>query len=189
MFDGKGASNSESNAAVELVDDLYHSLLRDTLESSNNLWKVQKHLAELKRNDPCFDYRIARDEITGAPTCVVWQTGTNRADFELYGCQIHLDFMMRKMNSYLWPYISVVVVDANGSPRCALEGIACTERVGAYVFAVKVVSEMTPGRKSVDVKVVFADGRLDASILKPGQMDLSNAQLFWDQYHLLRLKL
>ena len=71
MFDGKGASKPESNAAVELADDLYHSLLRDTLESSNNLWKVEKYLAELKRNDPCFDYQIARDEITGAPTCVV----------------------------------------------------------------------------------------------------------------------
>ena len=101
--------------------------------------------------------------------------GTNRADFELYGCQIHLDFMMRKMNSYLWPYISVVVVDANGSPRCAIEGIACSERFDAYVFAVNALLEMSPGRNRSDIKVVFADGKLDSSILHPDNMNLPNA--------------
>ena len=144
-----------------------------------------KVLGQFLKNDGCVDYRKARDMESGAPTAVVFQTGTNRADFKLYGCQLHLDFMMRKMNSYLWPYISVVVVDANGSPRCALEGIACTERIGAYVFAVNALLEMSPGRKRDNIQVVFADGRLSASILLQENMDLPNARFFWDQYNLL----
>ena len=78
--------------------------------------------------------------------------------------------MMRKLNSYLWPYISVVVVDTNGSPRCALEGIACTERFDAYTFAVKALLDMSAGRKKEDILVVFADGRLYSSILKPSRL-------------------
>ena len=89
------------------------------------------------------------------------------------------------MNSYLCPFISVVVVDANGSPRCALEGIACTERVDACVFAANDLIEMSPGRRREDIQVVFADGHLQASVLLPENMDLPNASFFWDQYHLL----
>ena len=40
-----------------------------------------------------------------------------RADFELYGCTLYIDFMKRQMNSYEWPYISIVAMDSNGSPR------------------------------------------------------------------------
>ena len=177
MF-GEGSQKPHANDAVELADDLNRSLLNDAFESSNNSWKAEAYLKKLKESDPCFDYRIARDESTGAPTAIVWQTGTMRADFELYGCQLHLDFMMRKLNSYLWPHISIVVVDANGSPRCALEGLACTDRSEAYAFAVLALLDMSPGRKNGDILVVFADGRLDYTILDAAHMDLPNAKFF-----------
>ncbi len=50
-----------------------------------------------------------------------------RGDFEFDGCALHLDFMNRKLNSFEWPYTSIVDVDGNGSPRCVAEGIACVE--------------------------------------------------------------
>ncbi len=49
---------------------------------------------------------------------------------------LHVDFMKCKMNSYEWPYISIVAVDGNGSPVCIAEGVACVERNEAYNFAV-----------------------------------------------------
>lgn len=51
--------------------------------------------------------------------------------------------MMRELNSYLWPYISVLVVDANGSPRFALEDTGGSKCVPAYIFAVNALLEMS----------------------------------------------
>jgi hypothetical protein len=93
--------------------------------------------------------------------------------------------MMRTINSYLWPYIVVVVVDANGLPRCALEGIACSKRVPAYIFAVRALPEMSPGRTRDKVLAVFADGKLEPTVLLPKNMNLPKASFFWDRYHLL----
>ncbi len=57
----------------------------------------------------------------------VWQTGTMRGDFELCGCALHLDFMKRKLNSFIWPYISIVAINGNDGQRCVAEVIACVE--------------------------------------------------------------
>ena len=61
-----------------------------------------------------------------------------RADFERFGSAIHVDFMARKLNSYDWPYLSLAIV-VNGNPRQFGEGIACTERIDAYIAAIKAV--------------------------------------------------
>ncbi len=58
----------------------------------------------------------------------MWQTGTMREDFEIYGCAMHIDFMKCKRNSLERPYISNIEVDGNGSLRCIADGIACVER-------------------------------------------------------------
>jgi hypothetical protein len=180
MLCDQGSSKPAANDAVTHANNLYRSVLNNTLASSNNSWKVDAYLQKLKDDDDCFNYCIARDAVTGVPTAVVWQTGTNRSDFELYGCQLHLDFMMKRMNSYLWASISVVVVDANGSPRCALEGDACSGRVPAYIFAVKALLEMSPGRTCDKVLAVFADGKLELTVLLSKNMNLPKASFFWD---------
>ena len=183
MFDDVVAK-PDSSIAVEQAEELYRNVLRNTMEKGANTWRVDAYLASLKKEDPCFDFRMGRDSGTGAATIVLWQTGTMRADFELYGCALHLDFMKRKMNSYDWPYISVVAMDSNGSPRVVLEGIACTERHDAYVAAVRALLDMSPGRNNEEVLAVFADGALNADILLPENMNLPNARFIWDSYHL-----
>jgi hypothetical protein len=167
MLCDQGSSKPAANDAVTHANDLYHSVLNNTMASSNNFWKVNVYLQKLKDDDDCSNYRIARDAATGVPIAV-----------ELYGCQLHLDFIMRRMNSYLWPYISVVVVDANGSPRCALEGIACSEKVPAYIFAVRALLEMSPGRTRDEVLAVFADSKLEPTVLLPKNMNLPKASFF-----------
>ena len=106
-------------------------------------------------------------------------------DFELYGCSIFVDFMKRKMNSYDWPYISIVVIDANNSPKYAIEGIACTERHASYVFAVKALLEISPGRTRKDILNLFSDCILDDKITSVGNMNLPNCKFWWDNYHLI----
>ena len=54
MFDGKGSSKSESKDAIKFTDELYNTLLKDTLESSNNMWKVEHYLKTLWKNDDCY---------------------------------------------------------------------------------------------------------------------------------------
>ncbi len=98
---------------------------------------------------------MARNGENRAATAVVWQTGTMRGDFELYGCALHVGFMKQKLNSFEWPYISIVACDSNGSPRCVAEGIACVERNEAYIFAVKAMLEMAPGRSCDKVLQYF----------------------------------
>ena len=186
LFCNQGSLKPAANEGVVHAEDLYRSMLKDTLASDCNCWKIEHYLQKLAENDDCFDYCVARDGETQVPTVVVWQTGTQRSDFATYGCQLHLDFMMRRLNSYAWPYISVVVIDANGSPRCALEGIACSERVDAYNFAVNALFDMSPERSRDDVLVVFADGnKLEPTVLLPENMNLPRALFFWDRYHLL----
>ena len=175
----------DSSVAIEDAEKLYRELLQSTMESGGNTWnKVEQYLKLLKKEDVCFDYRILRDRMSGAATMVLWQTGTMRGDFELYGCALHLDFMKRQLNSYEWPYISIVAMDSNGSPRVVAEGIACTERNEAYVAAVQSLLAMSPGRTNENVLAVFADGALNADILLPHNMNLPNAKFIWDSFHL-----
>ena len=49
MFEGKGASKPESNNAIKFADELYGPLLKDTLESLDNMWKVEQYLKTLRR--------------------------------------------------------------------------------------------------------------------------------------------
>lgn len=176
----------DSSIAVEQAEEVYRLLLQNTMENGNNTWRVEQYLTSLRDKDPTFDFRIARDKKTGAATMVVWQTGTMRADFELYGCALHLDFMKRKMNSYDWPYISVVGPDSAMSPRVFVEGIACTERHAAYVAGVNALFVMSPGRKKAEVFAVFADGVMGKSILSKENMDLPNANFISDCLHLTK---
>ena len=89
------------------------------------------------------------------------------------------------MNSYDWPYISVVAMDSNGSPRVVTEGIACTpERHDAYLAAVRALLGMSPGRNNEEALAVFADGALNTDILLPENMNLHNDRFIWDSCHL-----
>jgi hypothetical protein len=123
--------------AVEEANKIFLQLLRDTMNDNNNSWQVENYLESLKLQDDTFNYFIGRDNATGAASIVVWQTGCIRADFEPYGSAIHVDFMARKRNLYDWPYLSLAVIDANGSPRQFGEDIACSERIDAYIAAIK----------------------------------------------------
>ena len=66
----------------------------------------------------------------------------------------------------------IVVMDSNGSPRVAPEGIAAT-------------LDTTPGRRREEFFVVFADKMLGPEIIHPENLNLPNAHFIWDCHHLL----
>ncbi len=78
-----------------------------------------------------------------------------------------------------------MAVDGNGSPRCVAKGLACVERHDAYVFGVKAMLEMAPGRTSDKVLAVFADGALCSKIMDDDGLGFKNSKFFWDCYYLL----
>jgi len=174
-----------SSIAVEQAEELYRTLLQDTFQKDGNTWKVTEYLSSLKASDPSFDFRMAQNGENGGATAVIWKTGTMRGDFELNGCALHLHFMKCKLNSFEWPYISIVAVDGNGSPRCVAEGLACVERHDAYVFGVKAMLEMAPDRTSDKLLAVFANGALCSKIMDNDGLGFRNGKFFWDSYHLL----
>jgi hypothetical protein len=154
------------------------------MNDNNNSWQVENYLESLKLKDDTFDYFVGRDDATGAASIVVWQTGCMRADFELYGSAIHVDFMARKLNSYDWPYLSLAVIDANSSPRQFGEGIACTERIDAYIAAIKGLLRTTPGVCPKRIDALFADGIMGPSITLPENLNLPHTHFIWDCHHL-----
>jgi hypothetical protein len=170
---------SGESVAVEEANTIFHELLRDTMNDNNNSWQVENYLESLKLKDDTFDYFVGRDDATGAASIVVWQTGCMRADFELYGSAIHVDFMARKLNSYDWPYLSLAVIDANSSPRQFGEGIACTERIDAYIAAIKGLLRTTPGVCPKRIDALFADGIMGPSITSPENLNLPHTHFIW----------
>jgi hypothetical protein len=170
--------------AVEETNKIFQQLLRDTMNDNNNSWQVENYLECLKVGDDTFDYFVGRDQATGAASIVVWQTGCMRADFELFGSAIHVDFMARKLNSYDWPYLSLAVIHANGSPRQFGEGKACTERIDAYIAAIKGLLNSTPGIAPEKIDALFADGIMGPSILHLENLNLPNTHFILDCHHL-----
>ncbi len=71
-----------------------------TLEIDGNTGRVEQYLKTLHESDPSFDFQIARNGENGATRASLWQTGTMRADFDLYGCALNVNFMKHKMNSF-----------------------------------------------------------------------------------------
>jgi hypothetical protein len=175
---------SGESVAVEESNTIFQELLRDTMNDNNNSWQVENYLESLKLKDDTFDYFVGRDDATGAASIVVWQTGCMRADFELYGSAIHVDFMAHKLNSYDWPYLSLAVIDANLSPRQFGEGIACTERIDAYIAAIKGLLRTTPGVCPERIDALFADGIMGPSITSPENLNLPHTHFIWDCHHL-----
>ncbi len=94
------------------------------LENPQTTWKVENCLQLIQASDDHFYCKITSDDDSASATIIVWQTGTKRADFELFCCILHLDFTKRELNSYFWTYIYIVSMDANACPHVVIECIA-----------------------------------------------------------------
>jgi hypothetical protein len=98
MFKDAVIQKPSAGASVDDAEELYLSVLKDTMSTNQNSWLIEELLKKYRESDEYFDYQISIDPSSGAATAVVWQTGVMRADFELYGCSIFCD-MMRSAHS------------------------------------------------------------------------------------------
>ena len=106
-------------------------MLRETIQNREDMWHAEQYLRSLKRVDPGFDYRIAKQN-DGRPTGVVWVTSFMRYNYESSGFCLFLDAMSRQQNDINWPYLSVVVLNNMKKVGNACEAISCVEILDSY---------------------------------------------------------
>ena len=173
-------SFSNTDESIKYADEI----LYETLKNSTEGWMVVSYLQKLNEKDSMFTYRIAYDE-DGVPTGFVWQTGTMRRSFELYGEILSLDAMKRTMNDLNWPYMAPVVLDGDKRIFVACEGFVCGELKDAYGFVLESLFEMSPGRGKDEVFVVYSDGFLSSDLIE--HVGMTNAKHVLDLYHLRKV--
>ncbi len=116
----------------------------------------------------------------------MWLTGTMRNESRLWiiwMCSV-FGLYEEKAKFLILAYISVVSIDDNGFPHVAIEGIICTEQTDSYIFAIKALLQMSPGRSHNDILAKFADGILSPSVFVEEEMN-QHACFFWDRHHLV----
>jgi hypothetical protein len=93
-----------------------------------------------------------------------------------------MDTMMRRINKWLWPYMSIVMYNELNKICVACEAIMLAERSHAYMFMVKFLFENAPGRRPQDVLVVAGDGFFTQAKIE--EWGFSHARLLQDWHHL-----
>ena len=73
-----------------------------------------------------------------------------RRNLELFRQYICLDMMMRGINTLLWPYVAIALMDEFGELCIGCEGIVCGEILDMYRFVVEFVRKNCP-------KLIFED--------------------------------
>ena len=93
-----------------------------------------------------------------------------------------MDTMMRRINKWLWPYMSIVMYNELNKVCVACEAIMLAERSHAYMFMVQFLFQNAPGRRPQDVLVVAGDGFFTQ--VKIEEWGFSHARLLQDWHHL-----
>ena len=124
-------ANTDPADFVSKASRYASEMLMDTIHNPGNVWEAEQVMKELKRIDPGFDYRIARQN-DNKPTGIVWVTTYMRRNYELGGFCLFLDAMKRQQNDINWPYMSVVVLNNMKKIANACEALTCAEKIVAY---------------------------------------------------------
>ena len=68
--------------------------------------------------------------------------------------------MKRGINTLLWPYTAITMLDEINKVCVACEGIVCGERQDTYYAQTRFLQEHAPGRHLIEVNIVAGDGFL-----------------------------
>lgn len=180
-------SGLESNEMVKLGTDVSaqkaREFLRQTLQQTDAAWKVPAYLDLLSKNDPYFDYRIARNE-SQAPIGVVWISKTMREDLLRFGEMCFLDAMKRQLNVLHWKYISPTVLDHEFRAKSVSESLFIEEDLDNYAFVINAMFEMEPLFEKQRLRLIFADGFISDSLLPKIGLARETTHVFSDHFHL-----
>jgi hypothetical protein len=178
----------ENELVLEAQSDLTISkvreYLRQVLQDSGDGWKVSAFLEKISHENAYFDYRVWRDERTGAPLGVVWMTQTMKEKWIRFGSTLSLDAMKRQLNSLHWPYIAPVIFDHELRVCVVAESLIIEESHAAYEFVLQSIFDMEPNRDKSQVAIIFADCGVTNSLLGPLGIE-KTCNVIWDSFHLL----
>ena len=93
--------------------------------------------------------------------------------------------MKRAINTLLWPYTAVTMLDEMKIICVGCEGIVCGERQDMYGAQAAFLEEYSPGLPLSKVLIVAGDGFFDQSVVD--SMGFTNATFIVDQWHLYDL--
>ena len=159
-------------------------VLAEALKNKDEFKQVMHILAETKKKDKGFDYRVSYDAI-GDVTAIVWQNKVMRGHCKWLLDVLMLDVMKRQQNSVDFPYCGVALLTGEKKVALGSESIMVEEMIPAYVFVVRSTFEMANIPLSM-CKVIFGDGIMSTSLLK--ELGIENTcKLILDKHHLVEI--
>ena len=87
----------------------------------------QDYLHLLTSKAKGFQYRLAIGT-DGKVNGVVWMTATMRSNLERFGVYLSLDSMKRELNTFNWPYFSIVMKNDVNKVCVGCEALLLSER-------------------------------------------------------------
>ena len=171
--------------SIKMSHDIWNEILRNTSHEqlADNSWNMHAYMEMMEAKCEGFTFRLAHGA-DGGCNGVMWMTPTMRENFRRFGSFISLDAMKRGINTFLWHYFSVVMVDDNNCNCLAAEGIIVSEREDAYNFIIQSTLSMGMGvRKNTDIYCVAGDGIFNQNSLY--KWGLPKAHYMTDQWHLI----
>ena len=171
--------------SMKMSHDIWNEILSNTehAQLSDNSWSMHAYMEMMEAKVKGFTFRLAHGT-DGACNGVLWMTPTMRENFRRFGSFISLDAMKRGINTFLWHYFSVVMVDDNNCNCLAAEGIIVSEREDAYNFIIQSTLSMGMGvRQNTEIYCVAGDGIFNQNSLQ--KWGLPNAHYMTDQWHLI----
>ena len=159
-LDGIDYEAQTTDLGIKHSEDVWKSILSQGTSSQlqDNSWNLHAFMEKMSRECPGFTYRLAHDS-EGVCNGVLWMTASMRENFRRYGSYICLDAMKRGINSFLWHYFGVVMVNDTNANCLASEGMIIAEREDAYNFIIQSTISMGMGVRTHDqILCVAGDG-------------------------------
>ena len=173
-----------NDLAIQHSEDVWKSILAESslFELEDNTWSLHAYMEKMTIQCPGFTYRLAHDS-DGVCNGVLWMTASMRENFRRFGSYICLDAMKRGINSFLWHYFGVVMVNDVNANCLAAEGMIVAEREDAYNFIIQSTISMGMGvRTHEQIYCVAGDGIFNQTSLY--RWNLPTATYITDQWHL-----
>jgi hypothetical protein len=162
----------------------FQELLQEAMLDRNDIQQITTYLNSLAACDPTFTYRIGTSA-DGSITGFVWQTGTMRRDYELFGDVLFVDCLGRPLNDKGWPINTIAMLDGEKKVCLPCEGFTIQESIDGYAWMIQSLASMAPKRSLSEVRLLWGDGILagESILSKLGIQDTCKVAL--DHHHLL----
>jgi len=133
----EGIDNDElldDKVAYEIAHETCQSILENEGVNEEQMLSILEFHELLSSRAKGFLYEKLVNTTEGKKQLleVLWMTATTRRNYELFGDYICFDMMKRGLNTLLWPYSGIALLDETNQLCVCLEGFVCGERFDMY---------------------------------------------------------